>query len=191
MKTSPFETIRKIINYWWLILLAGILLVGMGIWIIAFPVQSYLSLSLAFAVCIVMGGGLEIVFSISSYRFHKGWGWTLVSGLIDLFIGGYLFYYPEISMAVLPMIVAFWIFFRGVIAIGNAIEVHRYGFHGWGWLLASGIGIVLLSILVLIVSTLGAAIIIVWTGLAFIFAGIIRILLSLSFRKIKINVLNT
>ena len=49
MTQSFLKTIRESINYWWLILLGGVLLIIVGIWVISSPIESYLSLSLLFA----------------------------------------------------------------------------------------------------------------------------------------------
>jgi len=185
METSPFKTIRDIINHWWLILLAGILLIGLGVWVIASPLESYLSLSLAFAIIILGTGIFEILFSVVNHKSMDGWGWILAGGLFDVIIGSYLVYYPAITMGILPLIVGFWLLFRGIMSIGNAFEVRSYGFPDWGWLLLTGIVITLIAIIILVNPAFGVMNIIIWTGLAFIFAGLFRIYISLKFKKLK------
>src|ERR1022692_911286 len=148
METTSFKTIHYITNHWWLILFSGVLLMGMGILVILLPVQSYIALSLIFSFIMLTAGVFEIIFSIINYTALNGWGWTFTGGIIDLIIGIYLFSYPGITMAVLPLIVGFWLFFRGIIAIGNAIDMRRYGFSDWGWLLFTGLIIILLASLI-------------------------------------------
>ncbi|OCX54007.1 hypothetical protein BEL04_06950 [Mucilaginibacter sp. PPCGB 2223] len=185
MATIILKNIRTIVNHWWLILIGGIVMIGLGIWIIASPVQSYISLSLAFAFCMFVAGLFEVIFSIANSKSLEGWVWILISGLIDLFIGGYLMGYPVITMAVLPFIVGFWMLFRGFMAIGSAIEMRAYGIWDWGWLLVVGIIIILLALAILANPAFGIANILMWTSIAFIFSGIFRVHLSFKLKKLK------
>ncbi|MGZ3821459.1 MAG: HdeD family acid-resistance protein, partial [Mucilaginibacter sp.] len=154
---------NNIINYWWLILLAGVLLISLGIWVITSPLQSYLALSMIFAIGMLAAGLFEVTFSAINYRSLEGWGWALVGGIIDLLIGGYLITYPTITMVILPLIVGVWLLFRGIMAIGNAFEMHYYGFADWWWFLVTGIAIILLALMILVEPTVGVTNIIIWT----------------------------
>lgn len=189
MDVVPYKTTgRNIISHWWLILLSGVLLIGLGVLVIISPVQSYISLSFSFSFIILAAGVFEIIFSISNYNVLKSWGWILTGGIIDFFIGIYLLSYPGITMVILPLVVGFWMLFRGIIAIGNALEIRSYGFTDWVWLLFSGIMIILLAEMIFVNPPLGVPTIFTWTGLAFVFAGIFRIYLSIKLRKLKNNI---
>jgi uncharacterized membrane protein HdeD (DUF308 family) len=182
---QALKTIRESVNYWWLFLMTGILLIVVGIWVFSSPLASYLSLSLFFAFGILFTGIFEIIFALSNRKTMDNWGWTLASGILDLVIGFYLFSYPSLSMAVLPLILGFWLLFRGFSAIGAAIDMRSFGDKNWGWLLILGTGIIFFGIMVLVNPAFGAANIIIWTGSAFIIAGIFRIYLAFKLRKIK------
>jgi uncharacterized membrane protein HdeD (DUF308 family) len=54
------------------------------------------------------------------------WGWRLGGGVIDLLIGVFLIVYPLISVEVIPVLMAFWLLFRGLAVIGDAIDMRRY-----------------------------------------------------------------
>lgn len=185
METSSFNVLRNIINHWWLILVAGILLVGMGIWFIVSPFQSFLSLCLAIAAVMIASGSFEITFSIKNHKSIKGWSWLLAAGLIDLFIGFYLYNYPLITMVILPLVIGVWILFRGIVAVGNALHMRSYGFKSWRWLAFMATTIILLALLILLYPIYGIKTLIFWTGIAFIVSGIFRIYLSLKFIKLK------
>jgi uncharacterized membrane protein HdeD (DUF308 family) len=74
MAQSFLKTIRESINYWWLILLSGVLLIIVGIWVISSPIESYLSLSLLFAWGILLTGIFEIIFAVSNRKSMDSWG---------------------------------------------------------------------------------------------------------------------
>ncbi|HEY0177408.1 MAG TPA: DUF308 domain-containing protein [Pedobacter sp.] len=178
------------LTYWWLILIAGLLLFGLGIWVVVSPLNSYISISLALSIVMLVTGIAELIFAIVNFKSIETWGWIFVSGLIDLSIGGYLFLYPLITMAILPVIIGLWLLFRGFIVISNSFDMRSYGFKDWGWLMLAGILIVVLALMILSNPVFGIINIIFWTGLAFVWAGISRILLSLKLRKFKKELLS-
>lgn len=187
MKPKNINFIGYNAQYWWLMLLAGVLFVGLGIWILASPVASYLSLSLLFAFGMIFAGFFEIIFAIGNYKTLHGWGWTLAGGLIDLFLGIYLLNYPLLTMVVMPVIMGLWMLFRGCMAIGSSIELRAYGVLDWAWLLLTGVLIVLLSLLIIGSPLFSSVNIVVWTAFAFILSGIFRIYLSLQLKRLKNN----
>ncbi|ASU34765.1 HdeD family acid-resistance protein [Mucilaginibacter xinganensis] len=185
MAVVTSKTYTNTVIYWWLILFSGFVLVGLGVWVLLSPFESYLSLSVAFAFGILVTGFFEVFFSIANYKHLATWGLTLFGGLVDIAVGSYLLFYPLITMAILRLIVGFWILFRGMFAIGHSIGMRSRSFWEWGWLLLSGIFIVFFALMILGYPSFGIVNIILWTGLAFICAGIFRIYLSIKFRQIK------
>lgn len=93
--------------------------------------------------------------------------------------------YPVVTMAVLPLILGFWILIRGFMAIGGALDLRTLGVRGWAWLAFAGGLIILLAATILAYPGWGIANIIIWTGLAFMFAGMFRIAMAFKLRKYK------
>jgi uncharacterized membrane protein HdeD (DUF308 family) len=56
MDTLVVKNVKEAVNYWWLILLGGIFMLGFGLWIMASPVLSYLSISFFIAFGIFLAG---------------------------------------------------------------------------------------------------------------------------------------
>ncbi len=185
MSPTIFKKIKEAVKYWWLLLLTGLILVAVGILVFASPATAYLSLSILFGASILIIGFFETVFAISARRSLEGWGWTLASGLLDIAIGSYLLMYPAVTMAILPFVLGFWLLFRGFSAIGFSLDIKSYGDSNWGWFLLFAIGIIFFAFMILAVPAFGVANIIVWTGLAFIVAGVFRIFIALKLRKLK------
>ena len=184
METLTLKSVRKIISHWWLMLLAGILFICLGIWIISFPVQSYLTLSFAFVFGIIAAGLLEIVFTIINHKLMKRWGLALIGGIVDVLIGVYLFSYPLIALLALPLIIGFWMLFRGIMVMVNALDIYSYGQAHWKIALITGIIMILLSLMILTNPAFGFFNIIVWTGLTFILSGIFRIYLAFKLKRL-------
>ena len=185
MATTIFKEIKEAVKYWWLLLLTGLILVAVGVWVFASPATAYLSLSIVFGASILSIGFFETAFAISARKSLEGWGWTLASGLLDIVIGAYLLSYPGVTMAILPFVLGFWLLFRGFSAIGFSFDIKSYGDSNWGWFLLLGIGIIFFAFMILAVPAFGAANIIAWTGLSFIFAGVFRIILAFKLKEWK------
>lgn len=185
METSTFNVVRNIINHWWLILIAGILLLGIGIWIIVSPFQSFFDISIVISVGMMVSGFLEMIFSVRNRKSIKGWIWMLASGIIDFFVGACLFNFSLVTMVMLPLIVSIWILFRGIVATGYSLYIRSFGIKSWRWLACIAITIVLLTLLILLYPIYGVKTLIAYTGIGFILSGLFRVYLSLKFKKIK------
>src|SRR5207249_12079125 len=66
-------------------LLAGVLYLVAGLFMIDNPLEAALSLTLLVAACLLVGGILRIVMSLVE-RF-EGWGWSLLSGVVSFLLG--------------------------------------------------------------------------------------------------------
>ena len=81
------ENSKQAIRYWWLLLLAGIVLLLTGILVFIFPGRSYLGMSLLFGWVILLAGILEVVISTANRHFITGRGWMLAGGIIQIVLG--------------------------------------------------------------------------------------------------------
>lgn len=175
----------RIAKNWWLSILIGLLAIALGILFIAKPINSMLTLALLFAWGFILSGVLETVFSITNRKVLNGWGWNLVSGLIDLFIGIVLLSIPGLTVILMIYLLGFWIMFRSIWSIGSSIEIQRAGMKGWGWLLAASILGVIFSIIFITSPAFGGTFIVSLAAISFIIYGIFRIYLGITLKSIK------
>ncbi|MDR0940842.1 MAG: DUF308 domain-containing protein, partial [Bacteroidales bacterium] len=148
MKTI-IEEVNEAVKLWWLSLVLGILFVALGIVMMFTPGLTYMALALVFSIGMFVAGIFEITFSISNRKTLSGWGWYLASGIIDLLFGILLISIPELSLAVIPFLVAFWFMFRGFSVIGFSVDLKQVGNTNWGWYLVFGILIIVCSTVLL------------------------------------------
>jgi len=100
MGNKIFKTIESAIKYWYLPLIVGVLLIVLGIWTLTTPLESYIMLSIVFAVGFLLSGILEMIFALGNR--HKSWGWSLALSILSIIIGLLLVLNPAISMMTLP-----------------------------------------------------------------------------------------
>jgi uncharacterized membrane protein HdeD (DUF308 family) len=185
METSNYNVVRNVINHLWLILIVGILLLGMGIWIIVSPFQTFFDISIVISVGMMVSGILEMIFSVKNRKSIKGWIWMLASGIIDFYVGACLFNFSLVTMVMLPLIASIWILFRGIVATGYALYIRSFGIKSWRWLACIAITIVLLTLLILLYPIYGIKTLIAYTGIGFVLSGIFRVYLAFKLRAIK------
>jgi uncharacterized membrane protein HdeD (DUF308 family) len=181
-------TLTTIIKNWWWLLIKGLLLIGAGVVIFAKPQDGYAGLSVLISVVIIAIGFSQIFFSVANKAVLNVWGWTLVSGILDVVIGAYLFSYPVITMVTLPFILGFWLIFKSFHLMGASFDLKILHVDGWGWLLFGGIVVAVLGFVVLYYPAAGAISIVAFTGSAFIVAGIFNLMLAYKLKNIKAGV---
>lgn len=172
MFDTLFEHSKRMVRYWWLMLLTGIALFVLGILIFVYPMQSYVGMALIFGWVILFSGVAQVVLSAANRHFITGRGWMLAGGIIEIVLGLILVFNTAFSAVSLPVFLGFWLLFRGFSAIGLGGDMQAMRVPGSGWTIASGV-LLLLCALWMIFQPLvfGTTAVIVWVGVSLLFAG--------------------
>lgn len=168
---------------WWLVVIAGVSLAVIGCWILYSPLHSYLSLSMAFAAAMVIGGLFEVIFFITHKADLKDAYLVLLAGMFDLCLGLFLGLHLFVTLQLLPYLVGLYILLKSIVTLSNAQALQRRGFKDWRWVMLTGVLGLLLAFIILVDPVFGAVNIVLWTGLGFIFSGLGRILVGLKLRS--------
>ncbi|MCL2760922.1 MAG: DUF308 domain-containing protein [Desulfuromonadales bacterium] len=112
----------------WL-LIVGILMCVAGIYMWVEPLAVIVALALYLGIIFIVSGIGYIA------TFFAGWssGWLLANGLIDLILGIVLITHLRLTIVTLPIILALWIIFVGVLRVAAAFKLKAVGFPKWGW----------------------------------------------------------
>jgi len=183
--SNLIEDIQYNVKNWWWFLVSGLLFIATGIVIYTWPVASYVSLSIVFSILMISNGFSQIVFASANSKVLRGWGWILVSGIIDLALGTYLLVYPTVTMVTLPYFVGFWLIFRSFYLMGTAFDLQALGVRGWGWFLFGAILVLALGGVVVYYPAAGVVGIIAFSGSAFILGGFMNIYLGFLLKGVK------
>lgn len=184
MALQFFKAVRKTIKNWYLPLLAGVLLIAVGIWTFMNPEDSYVALAFIFSLSFVIMGLFESIFSITNRDIIDNWGWHLVLGLITLAVGILMLVNPEISQVTLPFYIGFVVLFRSIWAIGVAIDMRSYRILSWGNVMVLGVLGTILGFMLIWNPIFAGLSAVVLTGMAFIVGGIIHIIISMRLKKL-------
>ena len=177
--------VSRAIKHWWLLMLAGLLCIAMGIVVFVFPLESYVTLAILFGVLMLAVGAAQLIIASSSGNYLAMRGYVIVGGVLDLILGIFLCIYPYVTLMVLPIMMGIWMMYHSfmIIAFGGDMETFKLG--GSGLVIAGGILLLLLSILVL-VNPLGAGVttVVVIAGIGLLVFGGLLCALSLKMKDI-------
>ena len=179
------KTVTNTVKHWYIPLIVGLIFIGIGIYTLLSPLESYLTLSILFSLSFLFSGLSEIMFSISNHKEIDNWGWTLTFGILTFLLGLLLIMNPAISITTLPIYVGFVVLFRSIMGISYALELKNYGIIDWGNLMAVGILGLIFSFILIWNPLFAGFTIVVWTGLAIILGGVFSVYLSFKLKKIK------
>lgn len=178
------ENSKQAIRYWWLLLVVGILLLGVGVLIFLFPARSYLGLSMLLGWVILLAGILEAVLSASSRHFLTGRGWMLAGGIIEAILGLVLIFNVALAASMLPLLLGFWLLMRAFATIGLGSDMRTLEIAGAGWTILMGILLLLCSLWILVQPIgVGTSAVIVWVGITLLFAGAAACTLAMQLRR--------
>ncbi len=175
----------KTVKNWWMLLIAGLLLIIGGIVVFVNPVESYITLSMMFGIMMLITGLAELIIAITSHNFFAIRSYTIVGGIIDMIIGILLCCNIGVTAIILPIILGVYLLYHSFMIIGFGSDLEAFNVKGYGWPLAGGVVLLILSILILINPfSFGTSAVVILTGIALIILGGIFIVKSLRMRNL-------
>ncbi len=184
-----FENLTKragrAVQHWWLIMLVGLLSIAAGIAVFAFPLESYVALSILFGVLMLFTGAAKLIAASTSTNFFMMRGYVIVGGVIDLLLGLFLCLYPGVTVVLLPIMMGLWMLYNSFMMIALAGDFDTFGIPGAGWIIGGSIVLLILSLMVLVNPfTSGIATVVVLAGAGLVIFGILICALSFKIRDI-------
>ena len=175
----------RAIRHWWLMLIAGILCIAAGVCVFAFPVESYVTLSILFGVLMLLTGAAQLIIASTSGNYLMMKGYFIVGGVLDVILGIFLCLYPGVSLVVLPIMMGLWLMYHSFIIISFGGDMDTFRLSGGGMLIVLGILLLMLSIFVL-VDPLSVGIVTVLTvaGVGLLMLGLIFCAMSMKLRDL-------
>ncbi len=175
----------RAVQHWWLMTIAGILGIAAGIAVFAFPLESYVTLSILFGVLMLLTGAAKLVAASTSSNFFMMRGYVIAGGVIDLLLGLFLCIYPCVTIVALPIIMGLWMIYNSFMMIALAGDFDTFGIPGAGWIIGGAVVLLVLSLLVLVNPfTAGIATVVILAGVGLIVFGCLLCALSLKLRDV-------
>lgn len=180
--------VGRAVKHWWLMMLAGILCFALGIAVFAFPMESYVTLSILSGILMLVVGAAQLIIASTSGNYIAMRGYMLVGGVIDLLLGFLLCVYPGVTMALLPIFLGIWLMYHAFMIISFGGDMETFKVQGSGWTIFGGILLLALSFIVLVNPfSAGVVTVVVLTGIGLLVFGFLLCWMSMIFRNIQKN----
>ena len=166
----------------WGLLITAILSVIAGIYVIAQPMVSLVSLSIFFAAVLFVNGVYEIV----RYFYDKGnsSGFMLFDGIVTVVLSLILFSGPLGAMVTLiPYIFVFWVLFGGISRIFIGFEIRKADKREGNYLFLTGVLGIFCGIVMAFHPLFTGLVVAYMIGFGFLYQGIINIVSFFRLRK--------
>ena len=147
IKPSPWFTIE------------GAALLVLGVLALLAPVVAAVFAVSLLGWLILLAGVLGLVSTFAG-RAHAHRTWSLVSAAIAVVAGVLIALNPVVGAGALTLLLAAYLLLDGGSLIMLSLDQRKRAAHRWGWLLAAGIGDLLLAGLVLVLGPLGQTVLV-------------------------------
>lgn len=112
----------KRIKNWWLLIIKGLLLIILSILIFRHTRESIMAISIFMGSGLIVMGITLLIIALELKKSMDNWSWRLAEGLMDIVFGFFLLVHPGITVAIIPILIGFWIIFYGVIMLTSALQ---------------------------------------------------------------------
>lgn len=181
--------VARAVKHWWLMLIAGLLCIIMGIVVFVFPLQSYVTLAILFGVLMLVVGATQLIVAYSSGNYLAMRGYMLVGGALDLIFGIFLCVYPDVTLLVVPVLMGLWLMYHSFMIIALGGDMETFNINGSGLVIVGGIFLLILSFLVLVnPMSVGTATVVIFAGAGLLLFGILTLALSFKLKNIHTEV---
>ena len=179
------DKVGRAVQHWWLLMLAGILCFACGIAVLAFPLESYVVISILVGVVMLFTGAAQLIIASSSGNYLAMRGYMIVGGIVDLLLGLFLCIYPGITLMVLPLLLGIWLMYHSFMLIAFGGDLDTFRIDGGGMVVLGGVILLVLSILILVNPlSAGIATIVVIAGAGLLVLGILICWIALKFKSL-------
>ena len=177
-------TIERKHQYWWTPLVFGVIFIGIGYWILRSPEESFEKITKFIGIIILISGAVQLFLTIKNRRGTPGWGFQLAGDLFDLAVGIALVANPSLLLKLITLFVGIWLIANSISIFMRAAEARKEQNRLWVWEFALGVFLMLLAVIFLWHPMFLGISIALWTGLAFVFLGVFRIVLTFRLRNL-------
>jgi uncharacterized membrane protein HdeD (DUF308 family) len=133
--------VREVTAIWWWFLILGIVWTALGMFVLSYRVESVATVAVLVGVAFLYGGIVQLVVASQV----RAWRWLLiVTGLLGVAAGVVTFVWPDVTLYVVSILVAWYLVIFGIVHIVTALAGPKLP---WWWTrLLLGIAEVVLGI---------------------------------------------
>ena len=174
---------ESLTQYWWILLLRGVLALLFGLGAFVLPGITLASLVLLFAAFAFADGIVEVYHALRARAHSENWWLLLLEGLLGIAFGVITFQAPDITTLVLLFYIAGWAIASGLMRIVLAIQI-RKEIQGEWMMALGGAASLLFGVLMIARPGAGALAVIWYIGAWAIAIGVFLIVVGFEARSL-------
>lgn len=168
-------------EYWWVLLLRGILAIAFGVLAFSWPGLTWMTLVIFFAAWIFVDGIFDVFHAFAGRKDNENWWLLLLEGLLGIAFGVITYQAPHITTLVLLLYIAFWAITSGILRIVLAIRL-RKEIEGEWFMALAGVASILFGMIMIARPGTGAMAVLMVIAAWSIIVGTFMVILSFKAR---------
>ena len=121
--------LRPMAQYWWVLLLAGVVSAGFGVAALYY----YPGLSLSFAIVLVawwltLAGAIAVYAAVEQKKLGMHWGWSAFAGALSIVAGVFALLVPPATLAAIMGLIAGYGIVSGIVFLAAAFKLRSVAY---------------------------------------------------------------
>jgi uncharacterized membrane protein HdeD (DUF308 family) len=168
-------------NYWWLLTVAGGILIALGFFSLLSSLNAYIFLVHYSGLTLLLNGILLFIVSFKSSSGLKEKEWLLAEAVLDVLFAACLLFNPFLTFVAFALLIGPWMIGKGILKTLAAFKLKQV--RGWIFILMAGLLFIVFGLLIILYPLEKASGITVFIGSFAVIMGTIYIFDSIRFRK--------
>jgi uncharacterized membrane protein HdeD (DUF308 family) len=168
-------------NYWWLLTVAGGMLIALGIFSLISPLNAYIFLVHYSGLTLLLNGILLFVVSWKSSSSLKEKDWLFAESMLDILFAACLLFNPFMTFLALALLIGPWMIGKGILKTLAALTLKQI--RGWILILFTGLISIISGLLIIFHPLKRASGITVFIGFFAFITGVLYVVDSIRFKK--------
>jgi len=160
-------------------LFKGIIMIILALLAFNSPGGVLVAYSLFIGIGFIVTGFIMLYQGLEIRKINSNWGWSVLEGLLDFFLGYILIANPLLTAEVLPFLIGFWAVFYGVLLIINSFSETK----NRSMELLSGILMTIIGNVIMFNPVFAGLTLVIWVGVLLMIAGIFNIIVWFNLNK--------
>ena len=110
-------------NFWWLLTIAGVILIALGIFCLTNPLRAYVFMSHYSGLALLLNGILLMIVSYKSSDTFREKEWLLAESVVDILFAACLLFNPFMTFIAFAILIWPWMIGKGALKILAAINL--------------------------------------------------------------------
>jgi uncharacterized membrane protein HdeD (DUF308 family) len=169
-------------TFWWLLTIAGGLLISLGIFSLLSPLHAYIFMVHYSGLALLFNGLILLIVSLKSTSALEEKEWLLAEGGLDIFFAVCLLFNPFLTFIAFTLLIGPWMIGKGILKTIAVLKIRQI--RGGIFILLAGLLSVIFGLLIIFYPLEKANGITIFIGLFTLIMGVLYVFDSIRFRKL-------